>query len=119
VRFISSRSGGREEPFDGAARREVGRALSALAAEAGPSAPLVVVAQGCGALLAELVLAEAQADEEADEADEAAEAAAEEEVGGEAAVEAAVEEGGEEGVEEMAARPAAPGSSSSLQRGGA
>ncbi|EOD04928.1 hypothetical protein EMIHUDRAFT_121526, partial [Emiliania huxleyi CCMP1516] len=38
-----------------------------------------------GALLAELVLAEAQADEEADEADEAAEAAAEEEVGGEAA----------------------------------
>ena len=48
-----------------------------------------------GALLAELVLAEAQADEEADEADEAAEAAAEEEVGGEAAVEAAVEEGGE------------------------
>lgn len=72
-----------------------------------------------GALLAELVLAEAQAEDEADEAGEAAEAAAEEEVGGEAAVEAAVEEGGEEGVEEMAARPAAPCSSSSLQRGGA
>ena len=86
----------------------------------GPSLPLDfpwITLCRPGALLAELVLAEAQADEEADEADEAAEAAAEEEVGGEAAVEAAVEEGGEEGAEEMAARPAALGSSSCREEG--